>query len=320
MRSTRIIIVNYRTATLVVDCLHSLLGDIRAEPDCRVVVVDNASGDGSVEHLTTAIRAAGWTWAEVMPLDRNGGFAFGNNAAIRPLLKSNEPPAYFHLLNPDTYIRPGAVTRLIDFLEEHPRVGLAGSTLEFPDGEPQRSAFRFHGILSEIERGVRLGIVSKLLERWMVAPPRQRIAHRTDWLNGASMMIRREVFDRIGLMDDRFFLYYEETDFCLRARRAGWPCWFVPTSRVVHLEGQSTGATGAAARRKRVPQYWFDSRRRYFRKHHGAGYELLVNLAHAGSHAAWLFRKWLQFKEDEDIPHYLRDFLRQTMTRHGNGS
>jgi len=315
MRSTRIIIVNYRTPQLVVDCLHSLLGDIRAEPDCRVIVADNASGDGSVEHLRTAIRAAGWSWAEVLPLERNGGFAYGNNAAIRPLMHSADPPAYFHLLNPDTYIRPGAVTKLIDFMEARPHVGLAGSALEFPDGSPQRSAFRFHGILSEIERGVRLGLVSRILQRWMVAPPRRTVPHRTDWLNGASMMIRKEVFDDIGLMDEQFFLYYEETDFCLRAHHAGWPCWFVPHSRVVHLEGQSTGATGAGARRKRVPRYWFDSRRHYFRKHHGAGYEFMANLAHAGSHAVWLFRKWLQFKEDEDIPDYLRDFLKQTMTR-----
>src|SRR5277367_5597369 len=102
----------------------------------------------------------------------------------------------------------------------------------------------------------------------MVAPEPRAAAHRTDWVNGASMMVRREVFDSIGLMDEKFFLYYEETDFCLRALEAGWPTWTVPSSRVVHLEGQSTGATGAIAKRKRVPKYWFDSRRRYFRKHH----------------------------------------------------
>jgi GT2 family glycosyltransferase len=139
------------------------------------------------------------------------------------------------------------------------------------------------------------------------------VPHKTDWLNGASLMIRREVFDSIGLLDESFFLYYEETDFCRRAQRAGWSCWFVPPSRVIHLEGQSTGATGASAKHQPVPDYWFASRRRYFRKHHGPGYEFLTNLVHAGSHALWRVRKWLQFKEDQDPPHYLRDFWRKTM-------
>lgn len=315
MRSTRIIIVNYRTPALVVDCLHSLHGDIRAEPDCRVVVVDNASGDNSVEHLRTAIKAAGWNWADLLALDQNGGFASGNNAAIRPLLEAGAPPAYFHLLNPDTYIRPGAVTKLIDFMEAHPRVGIAGSRLENPDGSPQCAAFRFHGVLSELERGLRFGFFTKLLHRWMVAPPPDRRTQRVDWVNGASLMIRKEVFDSIGLMDDNYFLYYEETDFCLRARKAGWPCWFVPESRVVHLEGQSTGATGALARRKRVPPYWFDSRRRYFRKHHGAGYELIANLAFAGGYSLWRVRKWLQFKDEQDPPEFLGDFVKNTLMK-----
>ena len=315
MRKTAIIIVNYRTPGLVVDCLHSLSAEVRGEPDCRVIVVDNASGDGSADHIGTAIKAAGWTWAELLPQERNGGFAFGNNIAIRKLLRSNNPPAYFHLLNPDTYIRPGAVSKLIDFMDAHPRVGIAGSRLEYPDGSPQCAAFHFHGILSELERGLRLGLVSKLLERWMVAPLPRDVPHRTDWVNGASMMVRREVFDSIGLLDESFFLYYEETDFCRRARHAGWSCWHAPQSRVVHLEGQSTGVTGASAKRKRLPSYLFDSRRRYFRKHHGAGYEFLANLAYTGCYALWRFRKWLQFKEDQDPPGYLKDFVRNALLK-----
>jgi N-acetylglucosaminyl-diphospho-decaprenol L-rhamnosyltransferase len=313
MRTTRIIIVNYRTPGLVVDCLHSLNADVRAEPDCRVIVVDNASGDDSVGRLRTTIKAAGWSWAEVQPLQRNGGFAFGNNAAIRPLLRSDRPPAYFHLLNPDTSIRPGAVSKLIDFMEAHPRIGIAGSRLEDVEGRPQCAAFRFHSILSELESGIRFGPVTRLLRRWMVAPPPRNVTHKTDWVSGASMIVRREVFNSIGLMDEGFFLYYEETDFCRRAAKAGWPCWFVPASRVVHLEGQSTGATGIKARRSRLPYYWFDSRRRYYRKHHGAGYEFLANVTHAAGFALWRLRKWLQFREDEDTPYYLWDFVRNTI-------
>lgn len=313
MRSAAIIIVNYRTAGLVVDCLHSLNAEVRRLPGCRAIVVDNASGDGSVERIGAAIKAAGWSWADMLPLRENGGFSFGNNAAIRKLLNSKHPPTYFHLLNPDTYIRPGAVGKLIEFLEAHPSVGIAGSRLENPDGSPQVSAFRFHGILSELERGIRFGPVTRILQRWMVAPPPRDQPHKADWLNGASMMIRREVFDDIGLMDEGYFLYYEETDFCMRAKNAGWTSWTVPTSRVVHLEGQSTGATGIGAKRRRLPKYWFDSRRRYFRKHHGAGYEFLVNLVHSGSYALWRFRRWLQFRDDEETPYYLPDFWKNTM-------
>jgi N-acetylglucosaminyl-diphospho-decaprenol L-rhamnosyltransferase len=313
MRSTRIIIVNYRTPGLVVDCLHTLNAEVRAEPDCRVVVVDNASGDDSAGRIGTAIKAAGWSWAEVLPLDRNGGFAFGNNAALRPLLASPNPPAYIHLLNPDTYVRPGAVTKLIDFLEAHPHVGIAGSRLEYPDGRPQVAAFNFHGVLAELEGGVRFGPVTRLLRRWMLAPPPRDEPHRTDWVNGASMMVRREVFADVGLLDEGFFLYFEETDFCRRAWRAGWPCWHVPQSRVVHLEGQSTGVTGT--KKRRLPAYWFDSRRRYYRKHHGAGYELLATLAHLAGFALWRFRKWVQFKDDDDPPYYVRDFVTKALLR-----
>ncbi len=315
MRTTRIVIVNYRTAGLVIDCLHSLKNEIRSEPDCRVIVVDNASGDHSCETIRTVIRAAGWTWAEVVSADRNGGFAYGNNYAIQQILQSNTPPDYIHLLNPDTYIREGAVTSLIDFMEANPRVGIAGSRLENPDGSPQRAAFNFHGILSEFERGIRIGLISRMLRPWMVAPPPRTTAHKTDWVSGASMIIRKKVFDAIGLMDDGFFLYYEETDFCRRAWKAGWPCWFVPTSRVVHLEGQSTGMSTLKLKAKRLPNYWFASRHRYFSKHHGHGYELVVNTIHAASFAAWRFRQWLHYKDDDDPPYYLKDFVAKALLK-----
>ena len=83
------------------------------------------------------------------------------------------------------------------------------------------------------------------------------------------MMIRKAVFDRIGLLDEKYFMYYEEVDFCLRANRAGWPCWYVPASRVVHLVGQSSGVTDEKRPKKRRPAYWFESRRRYFLLHFG---------------------------------------------------
>ena len=134
---------------------------------------------------------------------------------------------------------------LVEFMNDHPKVGIAGSRLENPNGTPQCSAFRFHSVLSELEGGLRLGIVSRLLRNRVVAPPVSDEQHETDWVAGASMIVRHGVFADIGLMDEGYFLYFEEVDFCLRAHRAGWHCWYVPASRVVHLVGQSSGVTGA---------------------------------------------------------------------------
>src|SRR5262249_13663738 len=113
----RIVIVNYRTPGLVVDCLRSLAEEVRAEPNCRDALVENASGDGSAEMIGGAIKSEGWGWAELLVLERNLGFAGGNNAALRPLLAEARPPDYILLLNPDTVVRPGAVRALVDFLE-----------------------------------------------------------------------------------------------------------------------------------------------------------------------------------------------------------
>ncbi len=306
-----IVIVNYRTASLTIDCLRSLEPEVRALPDTRAVVTDNASGDGSSERIGDAIRANGWSrWASFMPLPRNGGFAYGNNGAIRPALHSPDQPDYVLLLNPDTVVRPGAISELLRFMEDHPDVGIAGSRLEDPDGTPQRSAFRFPSVLSELEGGLRLGIVSRLLARKVVAPPVPSEQCPTDWVAGASMIIRRAVFDAVGMMDEGYFMYYEEVDFCLRARRAGWPCWYVPQSHVVHLVGQSSGVTDSKRPRTRRPSYWFESRRRYFLVNHGRLRTLLADAGWAAGYALYRARRALQHKPDNDPTGLLRDFIR----------
>src|SRR5438067_9909815 len=119
-----IVIVNYRTPDLAIDCLRSLAPQIA--PQMRVVITDNLSGDDSVERMSAAIRDHQWDWATLMPLERNGGFAFGNNTAIRPALASEAPPEFVLLLNPDTVLRDGAVQALLDFMQAHPQVGIAG--------------------------------------------------------------------------------------------------------------------------------------------------------------------------------------------------
>lgn len=308
--SLLIVILNYRTPDLTIDCLASLADELQSLPNARVVVTDNDSGDGSVEKIGAAIATNGWNdWTQLMPLERNGGFAYGNNAAIRPALATDSSLPYVLLLNPDTVIRPGAVKLLLEFMETHLDVGIAGSRLEDPDATPQRSAFRFPTIISELDHSLRLGTVSKLLSDWVLAPPVSDQAHQTDWVAGASMMIRREVFEAIGLLDEAYFMYFEEVDFCLRAKRSGWSCWYVPQSHVVHLVGQSSGVTDTKRAPKRLPTYWFDSRRRYFVKNYGWFYAALTDAVWLTAFTLWRGRRWLQHKPDTDPPKLWSDFI-----------
>ena len=305
-----VVIVNYRTAQLTINCLRSLVDEVQALSGTKVVVVDNNSGDRSVEQIEDSIQREGWNdWASVLPSEHNGGFAFGNNLIMRSALKSKHPPSYFLLLNPDTVVRSRSLQVLVDFMETNPEVGIAGSRLEDPDGTPQCSAFRFHTLLNELDSALRLGIVSRLLAKWIIAPPVVSVAHQTDWVAGASMIVRREVLETAGLMDEDYFLYYEEVDFCLQAYKSGWKCWYVPESRVVHLVGQSSGVTNAKTLPKRLPKYWFDSRRRYFLKNHGWLYAALTDLVWLLSFTLWRCRRFIQRKPDNDPPHMLGDFL-----------
>lgn len=314
-RSVLIVIVNYRSAPLVIDCLRSLVREVIAAEGARVVVTDNASGDESVPTIEAAILENGWeSWAAVRPLDRNGGFAFGNNAAIRPELASASPPRYIWLLNPDTIVRPGALAALVDFLDEHPEIGLAGGRLENPDGSPQRSWFHFPSVAGEFEGAARLRAVSKALRQWVGTNQAPEIPCRVDWVAGASLMIRREVFEAAGLLDEAYFMYYEEVDFCLKSLRAGWPCWYVPCSRVVHLVGQVSGVTDAQEiTSRRRPRYWFEARRRYFLTNHGSVKTLLADLAFVTAFAQFRARYALTGRPVLESRLFLWDFLRHNL-------
>ena len=310
-----VVIVNFRTRQLTLDCLDGLYaGEESAFP---VVVVDNSPESTEQAALLDDVTAHGWDKVSIDIRMENRGFAAGNNAAIRPALDSGSPPEYVLLLNPDTVPRKGAVSSLLDFMDAHPDVGIAGSRLEDPDGTPQISAFRFPSIGTELVWAMRLGLVSRMFPRWVIAPPVSDTACATDWVAGASMIVRRKVFEDIGLMDESFFLYFEEVDFCRRARDAGWPCWYVPESRVVHLVGAASEISDARKHRKRRPQYWFESRRRYFLKHHGFLYTALADAAWIKGFAFWRFRRWLQRKPDTDPPHLLGDFIRNSVWLRG---
>ena len=306
-----IVVVNYRSAELAIDCLRSLEPAVRARGRACVALVENQSGVDQAERLRAAIEQEGWEdWVTLLRARRNGGFAAGNNIALGWARTWPEPPERVWLLNPDTIVRPGALAALEAFLEAHPGVGLAGSRLEDPDGTPQNSAFRFPSVLGEVEGGLRFGPASRLLRDHAVVRPLAHSPQAVDWVAGASLIIRRAVFDRIGLLDEGYFMYFEEVDFCRRARRAGWPCWYVPESRVVHLVGQSSAVTSAAGARKRRPRYWFDARQRYFRTHHGRFGTFAANLLHVAAFGSYRLRSKLQRKVDNDPRHLLWDLIR----------
>lgn len=312
--SVLIVIVNYRVADLVVECLQSLAPEVASLENAKVVIVDNNSGDESVERITQAIDNHQWSsWASCVRSEQNKGYAYGNNLAIRTALQQTKPPDYFHLLNPDTRIRPGAVLELVAFLEKNSSVGIAGGVIERPDGSLFQCANRFPSILVELETNSRLRIVSNLLSKWTVVPTKNNEPCEADWVPGVSLMIRREVLETIGFMDEEYFLYYEETDFCLQAKRAGWPCWYVPRSQVLHFSGSSTGVTGAKRGINRRPSYWFRSRQRYFVKNHGWLYAALADAVWIISFSVLKVRHFFQRKKSNDPPFLLWDFLKHSV-------
>jgi GT2 family glycosyltransferase len=306
-----VVIVNYRSAKLVVACLETLARERQELPDLRVVVVDNPGGDDSLEVLRNAVDVHRWhDWVEVRAMPRNGGFAYGVNAGVQPALAAPDPPDAFLLLNPDTYVHPGAVATLARFLDAHPGVGMVGSRLEDADGTVQHSRFRFPSIASELDGGLSLGIVARLLHKRVTCPPLVDTPHEIDWLSGACQMVRREVFDLVGPFDEGYFLYFEELDFARRAHDLGVRSWYVPQSRVVHLVGRSTGVGVREGRQTRMPGYWFNSRTRYFLKHHGQLYKVVADLAFTTCKAVWHCLRVLRRRRYDEPPRFLRDFVR----------
>lgn len=315
-----VVVVNYRTPQLTIDALASLEVERLKIPHMHVVVTNAPSGDDSQRRITQAITKNDWSsWVTYKQLDHNGGFAYGNNIGIKPELHADAPPRYVLLLNPDTVIRQGAVASLQQFLESHPKVGMVGSRLEDPDGTPQASAFRFPGALSELVSTMRLGLLSRILKKHVLAPPIQDTAHETDWVAGASMLVRREVFEQIGMLDEGFFLYYEEVEFCLRAKRAGWQCWYEPASHVVHLVGAASGISDTRKQAPRRPAYWFESRRRYYLRSFGKWTALMADTCWLVGFSLWRIRRAIQRKPDLDPPKFLADFFKHSVFCKGFG-
>ncbi len=296
------VILNWRTPEMTLQAAESALREMEGM-EGAITIVDNASGDGSEESIRKGVAARGWPESRVRVLQsgRNGGYGAGNNFGIRAGLPGGGRPDLVYILNSDAFPDPGAIRALVDYLGRTPEAALAGSYIHGPDGEPHMTIFRFPSVASEFEGSARFGPVTRLLANRTVPVPIPQQSGRVDWLAGASMMIRQDAIDQVGLFDEGFFLYFEETDLCLRAARAGLQTHFVRESTVTHIGSVSTGMKEW----KRVPDYWYDSRLRYFSKNHGAATAAAATAAHLAGGLLHRARVALTRRPPEDPPGFL---------------
>ncbi|MDR2075669.1 MAG: glycosyltransferase family 2 protein [Desulfovibrio sp.] len=319
--TTTVILLNYRGAEDTLACLKSLR--VLATAPQRIVIVDNASGDGSLEALQAwleqeAGNASGGAAANrptqvppgqktqyvLLPLAENNGYASGNNAGIRLALQDSACSAVW-LVNNDTQVKPHALDALCRSLSEKPEAGAAGSTLVFAGSEViqclgGQSVSPFLGSTKAILE------FSRLDEGLLLAP--EDVNARIDFTTGASMLVRRETFERVGLLSEEYFLYYEDVEFGIRIKKAGLGLVWSPESIVYHKGGPRKEAN------REIPR-WVDylilRNRIYFMRRH---YLWSLPLALCGYGGVLLNR--IRRNQADRLPlvfHALRDGLRGEM-------
>lgn len=286
---TKIIIsiINYRTAELTKHCVQSVLDDMGVL-NARVVVVDNASGDGSADVLEQWLRDH--PQAEKVQLVRsevNTGFSGGHNIGM-----AAAPDAEFYLiLNSDALLTPGFLTTILASGEANAKSGLFAPSLGWEDGELQTSCFRFHSPLSELDRSACKGVVTNLVRSHVVALGENPDPDRIQWASFACILLRGDMVRQIGPMDEGYFLYYEDSEYCLRAARAGWELTYVPQARAIHFRGGSGPVKSLSKQNKRLPGYYYASRTRFLYQAHGYSGLIAANLLwHVGRGIAWVAR------------------------------
>ena len=240
MPEISIVIVSYRTPEHLRRCLEVLAGDpVRRSRE--VLVVDNDSGDESVEV------ARSFEGVRVIETGENLGFAGGVNRGL-----AESAGRFITVMNPDVEVRPGALDALADFLETHPEAGLAAPKLLNPDGTLQHSCRRFYTLTTLLLRRTFLGRLfpgAAPLRRHLMLDYDHDTPRAVDWVAGAMMTVRREALDDVGPMDDRYFLYFEDVDWCTRMQARGWSVHYVPEATVIHHWQRASRNFGPAARR-----------------------------------------------------------------------
>lgn len=258
-----IIIVSWNVRDLLRRCLQSSLKFEVPSPEpqtlnLELIVVDNASSDGTVEMLRNEFPNV-----RVIANPQNAGFTRANNQAL-----AIAQGRYLFLLNPDTELQPGALQTLYAYAEAHPHVGIIGPKLFYGDGTPQSSRRRFPTLMTAFLESTKLQQWfprNRVLTRYYMLDTRDDETQQVDWVNGAAMFVRRAVYEQIGGFDEAFFMYSEELDWCYRAKQAGWQIVYLPTARVTHYEGKSSEQVVAQR-----DIYFHSSKIRFFRKYRGA--------------------------------------------------
>lgn len=262
-----VVIVTYRSRDVIDACLIALDRALADAPRLRaeVLLLDACSDDGVVEHVRSAFPRV-----DAAPLPRNGGFAYGVNRGIE-----RSRGRHVLLLNPDTLLGHDVLHELVAHLDRHPLAAAVAPALVDSSGEPAISTQRFPSLRQE------------MIRQWepLVGPLgwKEETANTTgavDWVSGACLLLRRDAIEQVGTLDEGYFLYWEETDWCRRARNQGWQIHHLPKVEVVHIGGASASASGETVAQGRVARAYVDSRRRYFRKHHGAHVEVAVEGVH----------------------------------------
>ena len=262
MTTISVAIVSYNTREHVRACLET----VRDEHAHEVIVVDNASSDGTAEMIRAEYP---WVVLDVSPTNR--GYGAASNRAI-----ARSSGDYVFLLNSDVRLRPGALAALSAYLDEHPEAGLLGPRLHNPDGTLQISCFPFptplYVLLKESSLGPRMQHVPLLRDLYL---PTWSHSHSRDvpWVLGAALAIRRTAFDAVGGFDERFFMYSEEVNLCLRLRAAGWQIHFAPVTEVVHIGGASTARHRAA-----MSAQLYASQVQFYRQHYSTWRRVLLHV------------------------------------------
>jgi N-acetylglucosaminyl-diphospho-decaprenol L-rhamnosyltransferase len=251
-----VIIVQYKTRELLLECLAALVPDL-ASLQSEIVVVDNCPADGAPQAL-----AAHFPAVRVIANAENVGYGRAANQGIRATRGE-----FVLVMNPDCDPEPGAARTLVDYLRAHPRVAIAGPTLLGPDGAIEHSARAFPDqyafLFNRYSLLTRLFPNNRFSRRYLLSDWDHRSEREVDWLTGAFLMVRRAAIDQVGGFDEAFFMFNEDVDWCRRMKLAGWANVYVPQARVVHHVGAS---------KKRVAPRVIVERHRgmihYFHKHH----------------------------------------------------
>jgi len=272
-----IVIVNYNTREDLGRCLDSIADSPGRHP-YRVIVVDNCSSDGSVEMVREA-----YPWVELIPSAYNGGYAYANNIGLRALGfgctdDSIVYPAYALLLNPDTILPPDTLDTMVDFMDQHPDIGVIGPRLVRRDGSLDRACRRSFPT-PEVSLYHLLGLPrlfpdSERFGRYNMTYLDEMVETDVDAVVGAFMLMRGTALHQAGLLDEKFFMYGEDLDLCYRIKANGWRVHYYPAVTVLHVKGAASRKNAAQA-----TAAFYDAMKIFHDKHYRAHYPAPVNLA-----------------------------------------